>query len=287
MGKKKSPKLLKTVLRIAALLVLLVLLCAAVYFLFFPKITLVSDSSFRQVYTSSDIRSLRLEYAGRGVRLKVLKLADSVFDSADVFKAALGKAKGRAVILSPLASEYCMVNEIRVSGLLEKSLVVGINMNPENECFDVTLVPDEKTGWIEAAVALEAETSKMARNVGLVYESETISYVEDIVSCFPEGHVSEFGKTSGTSLFPANTLEAMDGQGIVIAMCPYVSSFNRFFSNGTTVQWIVDYRFTSVVPSGNLYGVVVPDLSVVIGISKTSEKGVYSSEPLPYKYVKK
>ena len=278
---------MKTVLRIAALLVLLVLLCAAVYFLFFPKITLVSDSSFRQVYTSSDIRSLRLEYAGRGVRLKVLKLADSVFDSADVFKAALGKAKGRAVILSPLASEYCMVNEIRVSGLLEKSLVVGINMNPENECFDVTLVPDEKTGWIEAAVALEAETSKMARNVGLVYESETISYVEDIVSCFPEGHVSEFGKTSGTSLFPANTLEAMDGQGIVIAMCPYVSSFNRFFSNGTTVQWIVDYRFTSVVPSGNLYGVVVPDLSVVIGISKTSEKGVYSSEPLPYKYVKK
>ena len=287
MGKKKSPKLLKTVLRIAALLVLLVLLCAAVYFLFFPKITLVSDSSFRQVYTSSDIRSLRLEYAGRGVRLKVLKLADSAFDSADAFKAALGKAKGSAVILSPLASEYCMVNEIRVSGLLEKSLVVGINMNPENECFDVTLVPDEKTGWIEAAVALEAETSKMARNVGLVYESETISYVEDIVSCFPEGHVSEFGKTSGTSLFPANTLEAMDGQGIVIAMCPYVSSFNRFFSNGTTVQWIVDYRFTSVVPSGNLYGVVVPDLSVVIGISKTSEKGVYSSEPLPYKYVKK
>ena len=278
---------MKTVLRIAALLVLLVLLCAAVYFLFFPKITLVSDSSFRQVYTSSDIRSLRLEYAGRGVRLKVLKLADSAFDSADAFKAALGKAKGSAVILSPLASEYCMVNEIRVSGLLEKSLVVGINMNPENECFDVTLVPDEKTGWIEAAVALEAETSKMARNVGLVYESETISYVEDIVSCFPEGHVSEFGKTSGTSLFPANTLEAMDGQGIVIAMCPYVSSFNRFFSNGTTVQWIVDYRFTSVVPSGNLYGVVVPDLSVVIGISKTSEKGVYSSEPLPYKYVKK
>ena len=278
---------MKTVLRIAALLVLLVLLCAAVYFLFFPKITLVSDSSFRQVYASSDIRSLRLEYAGRGVRLKVLKLADSAFDSADAFKAALGKAKGRAVILSPLASEYCMVNEIRVSGLLEKSLVVGINMNPENECFDVTLVPDEKTGWIEAAVALEAETSKMARNVGLVYESETISYVEDIVSCFPEGHVSEFGKTSGTSLFPANTLEAMDGQGIVIAMCPYVSSFNRFFSNGTTVQWIVDYRFTSVVPSGNLYGVVVPDLSVVIGISKTSEKGVYSSEPLPYKYVKK
>ena len=287
MGKRKSPKLLKIVLCIAALLLLLVLLCAAVYFLFFPKITLVSDSSFQQVYTSSDMWSLRLEYASHGFRLKVMKLADSVFDSEVAFKSALSKAKGRAVTLSPLASEYCVVNEIRMSELLEKSIVVGINIYPVNECFDFTLVPNEKSGWIEAATILEAETSKMSQNVALVYESEVGSYVEDIVSCFPNGHVSEFKKVSGTSLFPTNTLNAMDEQGIVIAMCPYVSSFHRFFVGNTTVQWIVDYRFASVVPSDNLYGVVVPDLSVVIGISKTTEKGAYVSDSLPYKYVKK
>ena len=287
MGKRKSPKLLKIVLRIAALLLLLVLLCTAVYFLFLPKITLVSDSSFQQVYTSSDMWSLRLEYASHGFRLKVMKLADSAFDSEDAFKSALSKAKGRAVLLSPLASEYCVVNEIRMSELLEKSIVVGINIYPVNECFDFTLVPNEKSGWIEAATILEAETSKMSQNVALVYESEVGSYVEDIVSCFPNGHVSEFKKVSGTSLFPTNTLNAMDEQGIVIAMCPYVSSFHRFFVGNTTVQWIVDYRFASVVPSDNLYGVVVPDLSVVIGISKTTEKGAYVSDSLPYKYVKK
>ena len=287
MGKRKSPKLLKIVLRIAALLLLFVLLCTAVYFLFLPKITLVSDSSFQQVYTSSDMWSLRLEYASHGFRLKVMKLADSAFDSEDAFKSALSKAKGRAVILSPLASEYCVVNEIRISELLEKSIVVGINIYPVNECFDFTLVPNEKSGWIEAATILEAETSKMSQNVALVYESEVGSYVEDIVSCFPNGHVSEFKKVSGTSLFPTNTLNAMDEQGIVIAMCPYVSSFHRFFVGNTTVQWIVDYRFASVVPSDNLYGVVVPDLSVVIGISKTTEKGAYVSDSLPYKYVKK
>ena len=287
MGKRKSPKLLKIVLRIAALLLLFVLLCTAVYFLFLPKITLVSDSSFQQVYTSSDMWSLRLEYASHGFRLKVMKLADSAFDSEDAFKSALSKAKGRAVLLSPLASEYCVVNEIRMSELLEKSIVVGINIYPVNECFDFTLVPNEKSGWIEAATILEAETSKMSQNVALVYESEVGSYVEDIVSCFPNGHVSEFKKVSGTSLFPTNTLNAMDEQGIVIAMCPYVSSFHRFFVGNTTVQWIVDYRFASVVPSDNLYGVVVPDLSVVIGISKTTEKGAYVSDSLPYKYVKK
>ena len=287
MGKRKSPKLLKIVLCIAALLLLLVLLCTAVYFLFLPKITLVSDSSFQQVYQSSDMWSLRLEYASHGFRLKVMKLADSAFDSEVAFKSALSKAKGRAVLLSPLASEYCVVNEIRMSELLEKSIVVGINIYPVNECFDFTLVPNEKSGWIEAATILEAETSKMSQNVALVYESEVGSYVEDIVSCFPNGHVSEFKKVSGTSLFPTNTLNAMDEQGIVIAMCPYVSSFHRFFVGNTTVQWIVDYRFASVVPSDNLYGVVVPDLSVVIGISKTTEKGAYVSDSLPYKYVKK
>ena len=287
MGKRKSPKLLKIVLRIAALLLLLVLLCTAVYFLFLPKITLVSDSSFQQVYTSSDMWSLRLEYASHGFRLKVMKLADSAFDSEDAFKSALSKAKGRAVILSPLASEYCVVNEIRMSELLEKSIVVGINIYPVNECFDFTLVPNEKSGWIEAATILEAETSKMSQNVALVYGNEDIAYIEDIVSCFPEGHVSEFKKVSGASLFPTNTLNAMDEQGIVIAMCPYVSSFHRFFIGKTTVQWVVDYRFASVVPSENLDGVVMPDLSVVIGISKTAEKGAYASDSLPYKYVKK
>ena len=287
MEKKKLSRIWKRVLRIVALLLLLVILCTAVYFLFFPKITLVSDSSFQQVFTSSDVRSLRLEYASHGFRLKVMKLADSAFDSEDQFRAALGKAKGRAVILSPLASEYCVVNEIRGSELLEKNIVVGINSYPVNECFDFTLVPNEKSGWIEAATVLEAETSKMSQNIALVYESDDISYVEDIVLCFPEGHVSEFKKVSGTSVFPSNTLAAMDEQGIVIAMCPYVSSFHRFFVNSTTVKWIVDYRFASVVPPGNLYGVVIPDLSVVIGISKTAEKGAYASDSLPYRYVKK
>ena len=287
MGKKKSPKLLKIVLRIAALLLLLVLLCTAVYFLFLPKITLVSDSSFRQIYPSSDLWSLRLDYASQGFRLKVMKLADSAFDSEDSFRAALSKVKGRAVLLSPLASEYCVVNEIRICELLEKSIVVGINIDSASRCFDVTLVPDEKSGWIEAATALEAETSGMSQNVALVSESEGISYLEDIVSCFPEGHVSEFKKISGASLFPSRTLEAMDEQGIVIAMCPYVSSFHRFFVSSTTVQWIVDYRFESVVPPENLYGVVTPDFSVVPEVSKNAEKNGHASFVLPYVYVKK
>ena len=112
MGKKMISRTWKWVLRIAAALCLLVLVCAAVYFLLFPKITLVSDSSFQLVYPSSAIRSLRLEYASHGFRLKVMKLADSAFDSEKEFRTALKSAKGRAVVLSPLASEYCAASSV-------------------------------------------------------------------------------------------------------------------------------------------------------------------------------
>ena len=127
----------------------------------------------------------------------------------------------------------------------------------------------------------------MSQNVALVYESEGISYIEDIVSCFPNGHVSEFKKIPGSSLFPTNTKAAMDEQGIVLALCPYVSSFHRFFVSESTVKWIVDYRFASVVPEENLYGVVMPDLELIPEILGSADKEKRSTGYLTYIYVKK
>ena len=288
MGKKKSSKIGKWALRIALALAALLLVCSAVYFLFFPSITFVADSTFLQVYPSSDIWKLRLDYASHGTRLRVLKLADSAFDSPDRFRAAVSRARGKAVVLSPIASEYSIQEKIDVSAMLEKSVVFGIHTYTSNKCFDVTLVPNEKSGWIEAATSLEGETAKMSQNVALIYDSGYISYVEDIISCFPEGRVSEFKRlSSSSSLFHTLTLSSMDEQGIVFAMCPYVSSFHRFFIAGTTVQWIVDYRFSPVVPKANLYGLVTPDFGSVPEISKNAEKGSRSMETLAYIYVKK
>lgn len=287
MGKKKKSKIVKWALRVVIALAALALVCTAVYFLFFPRITLVADSSFQQVYRSSDLWKLRLDYAGRGRRLSVLNLADSAFDSEEQFRSALGKAKGKAVVLSPIVSAYAISEGIDVSALLEKSIVLGISMDKESECFDCTLVPDEKSGWGEAATIIASETSMMSQNVALVYENEGISYIEDIVSCFPSGHISEFKKIPGSSLFPSNTKTAMDEQGIVLALCPYVSSFHRFFVTETAVKWIVDYRFASVVPEDNLYGVVTPEFALIPEILNYVGKDTRSIETLPYIYVKK
>ena len=287
MDKKRKSRIGKWVLRVVLALLALVLVFSAVYLIAFPRITFVADSAFLQVYSSSDIRRLRLDYAAHGRRLSVLKLADSAFDSPESFSSALTKTGGKAVVLSPLASEYSIQEGIDVSALLARSIVIGIHTDTDNTCFDYTVVPDEKQGWTEAATSLAAETSEMSQNVALVYESETISYAQDIISCFPDGHVSEFRRISGTSLFQSNTLKALDEQGIVIAMCPYVSSFHRFFSKETSVSWIVDYRFALVVPEDNLYGVVVPDFRALIDVAGKAEKGARDVDVLPFVYVKK
>ena len=287
MGKRKMSKMGKWALRIALAVLALLLVSCAVYFLFFPRITLVADSSFVQVYPSSEIWKLRWDYASHGRRLCVLKLADSSFDSPDGFKAAVSGARGKTVVLSPIVSEYSIQEEIDVSALLSRSIVLGIHTNSGTGCFDCTLVPDEKSGWIEAATSLEADTSKMSCNVALVYEYESITFAEDIISCFPTGHVSVFQRMPGTSLFQTNTLAEFDEQGIVFAMCPYVTSFHRFFTKETAVQWITDYRFSQVVPADNLYGLVTPDFEAVLGIAKNVEKGSRSEETLSYVFVKK
>ena len=81
--------------------------------------------------------------------------------------------------------------------------------------------------------------------------------------------------------------EEMDRQGIVLAMCPYVSTFYRFFSNETTVQWVVDYRFASVVPEKNLYAVVIPDFAGLQYVAEDVEKHSHTLGTLPYIYVKR
>lgn len=283
---KKDRKVVRAVV-IAVVVVLIAASCAALYLFGFQRITIAADNSFLQVIPSSDLMKLRLDFALHGKRLSVVKLKDEYFSYSDLFQAALSLVKGDVVVLSPMVSEYAIDQGVDVSSLLADSLVIGISMKTDDMPFDCTLVPDELSGWLEASSAIEAEISRMSQNVALIYSSGDVSYAQDIIDAFPTGHVTEFRKMGRDGSFAMNTLAAMDEQGIVIALCPYVSTFYRFFNNETTTQWVVDYRFASVVPENNLYAVVIPDLSVLMDISQRVEKGSRSEESLPYIYVKR
>ena len=297
MGKKQEKKPARVMQKkkrkgmgalIAALaVVLFCAACALVYLFAFPRVSIVADSSFFQVVPSSDLIRLRLNYAFGGTRLSVVKLDDQCFSFKDLFVNAVSKIKGKTVVLSPMVSEYAIAEDVDVSSVLEQSTVIGITVDKENTCFDCILIPDELPGWLDASSIIEAETSKMSQNVALVYSANKVSYIQDIIDAFPAGHVSVFEKKGSSAIFASNTLEEMDRQGIVLALCPYVSTFYRFFSNETTVQWVVDYRFASVVPEKNLYAVVIPDFSGLRYVAEDVEKHSNTLKTLPYIYVKR
>ena len=51
-----------------------------------------------------------------------------------------------------------------------------------------------------------------------------------------------------------------------LGMCPHLEGFYNVFAMDETISWIVDYRYSTIVPSKQLYGTVLPDLS---GLAKT------------------
>ena len=285
--KKKGRRGLKVAIITVSVLVLLAGAAAAVYFLAFDTVTIVSDSSFTQIVPSRTFTSLRLRLAMEAKRLRIVNLPDQCFRSTDVFIAKLAYTGGSCIILTPVPAAYAVINNIDVSALLPDAVVIGIHDATGTECFDVTLVSDELSGWQDAAASIQAEAGTMSRNVALIYENSVDELAQSIVDAFPAGHVTEFRKEGSARMFSITTYDAMDEQGIVLALCPYVTGFSGFFNTDHAVSWIVDYRFAHTVPEANLYGVVAPDLGLLPSVIRAAEKGERSEVSLLYVYEKR
>ena len=278
---------LKAMIITVSVLVLLAGAAAAVYFLVFDSVTIVSDTSFPQVVPSGTYTSLRLSLAFEGKRLKVVTFQEKNFSSPEVFSSGLVAAGGDYVILTPVPAAYAVINTVDVSALLPDSVVIGIHDGTGTPYFDVTLVSDELSGWTDAAYAIQEETASMPQNIALVYERTVDELAQGIVDVFPAGHVTEFRKETSSRMFANNTYDKMDEQGIVLAMCPYTSGFASFFGAEHSVSWIVDYRFALTVPAANLYGVVSPDFKSLPAVINEAEKGSRVEVPLNYVYEKR
>lgn len=286
-GKDKGGSALKIIIITVSVLAALAGAAAAVYFTVFGTVTVVSDSSFGQVVPSGSLTSLRLRLALEGKRLRTVTLQDRYFNSPDLFRARLASEGGQIIILTPVPAAYAVINGVDVSTLLPDTVVIGVHDGTGTACFDVTLVSDELSGWQAVASALQSESGSMARNIGLVYENPADELAQGIIESFPAGHVTEMRKEGTSRMFAIASFNTMDSQGIVLAMCPYVTGFASFFSEQHSVMWIVDYRFAPTVPGSNLYGVVTPDLLSLPAIMDSAEKGSRTEVSLPYVYEKR
>ncbi|MBR2282781.1 MAG: hypothetical protein IJ863_09195 [Spirochaetales bacterium] len=275
----------KAAIVISSVILFLMALSSFVYFVLFDTFTLFSDVSFNQVYSTCLLRD-RLRYAARGVRLKVRTIDDTCFNDNERFISELAGVRGDYVLLSPIASMFAYQNRTDVSALVPGSIVLGIGSEDYSGLFDNLLVSDERSGWVKAGKAISAETASMSQNIGLVYDLGSIDYDSDIVGCFGENRVSIFAKDGSGRLFASTTLETMNRQGIVVALCPFATNFDSFFNFESSVSWVVDYRLAPVVPDKNLYGVVCPDLGQVLETARSTHKGLNAMGRLEYRYEK-
>ena len=286
MKKKRRPW--KILIIIVSVILLLAGAASVVYFLAFDSMALVTDDAFMQVVPSGTLRELRMNLAGKGIRLKVVKLPEKTFSAVDPFTSALSVLKDDYIVLTPVPAAYVANNMIDVSSLNPSSIVLGIHDSSAAQYFDCTLVSDEMTGWEKAASSLIADTESMSQNIALVYEGKSRDLAQGIAACFPTGHVTEFEKEGTSRMFASGTISQMDKLGIVMAMCPYVSGFSGFFdSKGSSVSWITDYRLAPAVSEGNLYGMVLPDFNSIYTIAAATEKGAHDTAVLEYVYEKK
>ena len=139
MGKKHKKGLTAILIIIAVVIVLGA--AAAVYFLAFDSMTIVSDSAFSQIVPQKTVTMLRLRCALKGIRLSVTRLTDDCFYSEAAFEARLGRIRSDYVLLGPLSAAYAVKNYIDVSDLLKSSIVLAIHDSEGSHLFDCTLLP--------------------------------------------------------------------------------------------------------------------------------------------------
>ncbi len=281
---RRKPR--KTLLIILIVIMSLAMVCSAIYFLAFRTFTIVSDSAFSQVLPKATLRRLGISMATKGIRLKVENLGDDSFMNEDLFTSRIRKVRGDWVVLSPVSSAYAVSGGINVSELLERSVVIALHGNVHSGLFDCNLVSDEKTGWIQAAGQLADEFATTSRNVALIYEKESLSYLQDIVDCFGYGRLSLFEDQKGSGLFVNETKKELADLGIVVAMCPSDRRLGDFFKTADTLFWVVDYRFAPAVPSGQLYGMVAPDFESAFNQAMDVTKGSASVVTMEFLYEK-
>lgn len=301
--KKKS----KVLLGILIFLLVAVGVVSAIYFVGFDRFVLVSDPAWSYLLPCGEIFSLRLTLAQKGYRLEIVDASASQLDEVSAFTPMLLALKASSedvVFLGPLASSCAVRFEVDVSALLPNVVVFGL-WNEACNNFDVTLVADVNAGWIEAAKAVakassgarsgsvtkSSEMQTMAQKVAVVYDFDGTSAFEAIESVIAEDSLLPCYYDGESHLFASDSVLSMQQEQVVLAMCPHLEGLYDLVSMDESVSWIVDYRYASIIPKSQLFGIVLPDLSGVMasclgsgGLAKKAAGEDSSMVKLNYKY---
>lgn len=262
----------KTAKRILVAMAVVIAITAAVtgaFLLTARRFVVVSDAAWSLVMPKGEFSRMRSTLALKWHRLIILQPDASVFDGSLELESFLYGLKDEVeegvVLLGPLSSSKVVEYEVDACSILEETAVYGI-YGTRSALFDATLIPNPESGWMSAATEMAKKASPMSQNIAIVSDSRGSVYNETIISQIQAGKVNEYINEDSSRLFLSNTIQEMNRLGIVIGMCPHLEGFYNVFDMDDTISWIVDYRYSTIVPSKQLYGTVLPDLS---GLAKT------------------
>ena len=277
---KRPSKTAKRILVAMAVIVAAMAAATGTFLLTARRFVVVSDAAWSLVMPKREFSRMRFALASKWYRLIILQPDASVFadsQSLESFMYDLNDEVGDGVVLlGPLASSKVVEYNVETSSILEDAAVYGI-YGEGSALFDATLIPNPESGWMSAATEMAKKASSMSQNIAIVSDSKGSVYNETIKSQFKTGMVNEYVNEDASRLFVSNTIQEMNRLGIVIGMCPHLEGFYNVFDMDDTISWIVDYRYSTIVPSKQLYGTVLPDLS---GLAKTIplEKETFRAE---------
>ncbi len=252
---KKKTKIL---LGLSIFLLLILTALAFVYFVAFERFVLVMDPAWSYLLPSSELSSMRFALAQKGYHLVVVHASATNLDDSSSFTSLLLSLKCSEILLGPLASASAVQFGIDVTSLLENAVVYGMWSQSCNN-FDVTLISNISAGWKDAITKVTTKT--MAQNVAMVYDSETISVYEAIDSIIATGDFLGYYYDGQSKIFARNTVSDMNEKQVVIALCPHLENLYDLVSLDTSISWIVDYRYSQIIPKKQLFGTVLPDLT--------------------------
>ncbi len=281
--RRKLHPIFKTLIVIALAFALFL----AVFFIFAPRFVIITDSAWSLVMPHKEFARTSLNLALRWQRLKIIEADISVLSNSknleDFITNLSTNKKITAILFGPLASSQIMQYNIDASSTLNNSVVYGIS-NTQNNFFDITLCLNPQSGWEEASKTIAEEASSMSQNVTLVTDNMGKAYRETIVSQFPTNMVTEYINENESRFFISNTIEEMKNLNTIIAFCPHLKDFYSIFSQDDTISWVVDYKYSTIVPKKQLYGIVLPNLSLFAKTAVIEKPQTKQILHLDYKY---
>lgn len=251
---KFKPMKVKPGLLLFGIIFALVLIALVVYFAAFPKVTLVRDESWNLVMPKGSDFELAKKFLHEGKRLRAVTFSQTELEEPDFIETEMKKLDTGGIILaSPVVTAAVNTCDIDIKNLMQTE-IIGMGIN--SEYFDSVLISDTLPAWVSAAkIAAKAEDK-----VAVIYDSNSIVEAKLVYENIGSENIYKYNKDEYGEMYETEIKNTLTQDEITLVFCPPIDGMYNIVKKGINQNWIVDYRYSLVIPEENLMGVICPDV---------------------------